>query len=171
MTRAKARPEELVLTEDRWRQVSDQLVALRTQRAEKVAAYAELARREGPDEFLLHYSQAEIAFLGRRIAQLEDTLANANLVDGAGGPADTVRFGSRVRVRWEDGAEEEYVVVTPPELELRSGHISCESPVGRTILGRHVGEHLAVPTPSGPLGLQVVAVAQAADEQGGSAAA
>jgi transcription elongation GreA/GreB family factor len=82
-----------------------------------------------------------------------------------------VRFGSRVRVRWEDGAEEEYVVVTPPELELRSGRISCESPVGRTILGRRVGERLAVPTPNGPLGLRVVAVAQAADEQGSSAAA
>ena len=170
MTRAEAGPEELVLTEGRWQQVSDHLAALREQRAERVAAYAEAAKQEGPDQFLLHYRQAEIAFLDRRIAQLEDTLAGATLVDGTGGPADTVRFGSRVRVRWEDGAEEEYVVVTPPELELRSGHISCESPVGRAVLGRRNGAVVAVVTPSGPLGLQVVSVAQATDGSGGGAA-
>jgi transcription elongation factor GreA len=163
MTRAEARPEELVLTEDRWQQVSDHLAALRGQRAERGAADAGVARREGPDRFLVHYRQAEIAFLDRRIAQLEDTLAGATLVDGAGGPPDTVRFGSRVGVRWEDGAEEEYVVVTPPELELRTGHISCESPVGRAILGRRAGDQVAVATPDGSLGLQVVSVAQAAN--------
>ncbi len=163
MTRAATRSEEMVLTEDRWQLVSDQLAAVRAQRAERVAAYAEFARREGPDQFLLHYRQAEIGFLDRRIAQLEDTLAGATLVDGVGGPADTVRVGSRVRVRREDGAEEEYVVVTPPELELRSGHISCESPVGRAILGRRAGDQVAVATPDGPLGLQVVSVAQAAN--------
>jgi transcription elongation factor GreA len=163
MTRAEAGPEGLVLTEGRWQQVSDQLAALRAQRAEKAAAHAELARREGPDQFLPHYRQAELAFLGRRIAQLEDALASATLVDGAGGAADTVRLGSRVEVRWEDGAEGAYVVVTPPELELRSGHISCESPVGRAVLGRRAGDHVAVATPSGALKLEVIRVAQAAD--------
>jgi transcription elongation GreA/GreB family factor len=61
-------------------------------------------------------------------------------------------------------------VVTPPELELRSGHISCESPVGRAVLGRRNGAVVAVVTPSGPLGLQVVSVAQATDGSGGGAA-
>jgi transcription elongation factor GreA len=163
MTRLQFAPDATALTEDGWRRVSDQLAALRAQRAERVAAYAELARREGPDQFVLHYSQAEIAFLDRRIAQLEDTLAGATLADGTGGLAGTVRFGSQVRVRWEDGAEEEYVVVTPPELELNSGHISCESPVGRAILGRGAGDRVAVATPNGPLGLSIVSVAQAGD--------
>ena len=93
-------------------------------------------------------AQVELAYLDQRIQQFEDTLSRAALAD-AGGPADVVRLGSRVTVRWDDGAEEDYVVVTPPELELRSGHISCESPVGRAVMGRRSAETVELTTVGG----------------------
>jgi transcription elongation GreA/GreB family factor len=61
-------------------------------------------------------------------------------------------------VRWDDGQVERYVVVTPPELDLRSGHISCESPVGQAVLGRRAGEVAKLMSPGGVSSLRLLDV-------------
>jgi transcription elongation GreA/GreB family factor len=168
VTQTQSAPSEMALTEAGWKRLSGELPALREQRAAKVASYKDLARQAEPGDYGLHALQAEVSSLDQRLTQYEDLLARARLIDLADGPPDVVRFGSRVVVRWEDGAEERYVVVTPPELELRSGRISCQSPVGRAILGCRPGERVAVQTPAGSLDLQVLSVAQddSADDGG-----
>jgi len=66
-------------------------------------------------------------------------------------------MGSRVRLRTDD-VEEEYRVVAPEDAAPASGLISMESPVGRALLGRGVGERVSVHTPAGVRGLTVVSV-------------
>jgi transcription elongation factor GreA len=69
----------------------------------------------------------------------------------------TVRVGSRVRLR-TDHVEEEYRVVAPEDAAPAAGLISMQSPVGRALLGRAVGEQVSVRTPEGVRGLTVVSV-------------
>jgi transcription elongation GreA/GreB family factor len=130
MTQAQRAPSETALTEAGWKRLSGELTTLREQRAAKVATCKELVRQAEPGDYALHSLQAEVASLDQRLAQYEDQLARARLVDLADGPPDVVRFGSRVVVRREDGAEERYVVVTPPELKLRRAASPVSPPSG-----------------------------------------
>ncbi len=68
-----------------------------------------------------------------------------------------VRVGSRVRVRDEDG-EEEFAVVAHIEADAVADRISAESPLGRALLGRHVGERVRFRAPGGIMGVTVVSV-------------
>ncbi len=147
----------MVLTEQQRQALAEKLAGLREQRVARLASYAQRAQQDEPDVHAAQTAQVELAYLDQRIQQLEDTLSRAALVD-AGGPPDVVRLGSRLTVRWDDGAEEDYVVVTPPELELRSGHISCESPVGRAVMGRRSGEMVELTTVGGVSRLLVLSV-------------
>ncbi len=68
-----------------------------------------------------------------------------------------VRMGSRVRVRDEDG-EEEFAVVAHIEADAIADRVSVESPLGRALLGRHVGERVRFRAPGGIMGVTVVSV-------------
>jgi transcription elongation factor GreA len=147
-----------MLTEQQWRDQSGELVALREAHAAWRWSHALRAHATGRGGLGTPYTSAEPDHLGERIRCLEESLSRADIVDTTGGPAEIVRVGSRVRVRWVDSAEEEYVVVTPPELELRSGHISYETPVGRAVLGRRSGETVVLKAVSGAMPLHILRV-------------
>jgi len=71
-----------------------------------------------------------------------------------------VRIGSRVRVRDIDG-EEEFAVVPPEEADIVAERISSESPLGRALLGRHVGDDVLFRAPGGVLAVTIVSVRDA----------
>jgi transcription elongation GreA/GreB family factor len=68
-----------------------------------------------------------------------------------------VRVGSRVRVRDEDG-EDEFALVTPEDVDTGANRISIESPLGRALLGRRVGDRVRFRAPGGVMGVTVVGV-------------
>ncbi len=70
---------------------------------------------------------------------------------------ETVKVGSRVRVRDEDG-EEEVTIVAECEADAFADRISAESPFGRALLGHQVGERVRFGAPGGIVGVTVVAV-------------
>ncbi len=70
---------------------------------------------------------------------------------------DVVRIGSRVRVKDADG-EEEFAVVPDEEADARADRVSADSPLGRALLGRRVGEQVRFRAPGGIMGVTVVAV-------------
>ena len=69
----------------------------------------------------------------------------------------TVRIGSRVRVRDSYG-DAEFSVVEPAEADITDERISAESPLGRALLGRHVGDQVRFRAPGGVLSVTVVEV-------------
>ncbi len=70
---------------------------------------------------------------------------------------ETVKVGSRVRVRDEDG-EEEFTIVPECEADAFADRISAESPFGRALLGHQVGERVRFRAPGGVVGVTVMAV-------------
>jgi transcription elongation GreA/GreB family factor len=75
--------------------------------------------------------------------------------------AGMVRIGSRVRVRDADG-EDEFTLVPEHEADAHTRRLSADSPLGRALLGRHVGEHVRFRAPGGVMGVTVLAVDGAA---------
>jgi transcription elongation factor GreA len=70
---------------------------------------------------------------------------------------ETVKVGSRIRVRDEDG-EDEFTIVPDCEADAFADRVSAESPFGRAVIGRQVGERVRFRAPGGIVGVTVVAV-------------
>ncbi len=89
-------------------------------------------------------------FLEGRKAQLQQRLAALSLVNLDKIPYDRVAYGSRVLLYdFEQDKEVEYRLVTPEESNLAQGLISISSPIGKSLLGRTVGDGVEIVTPSG----------------------
>ena len=89
------------------------------------------------------YVKARLAQLGKRLADL--SLINFNNL-----PRDAVSFGSTVLLHDVDkGTEIEYKIVSSEEADVSKGMISASSPIGRSLIGKKVGDEVSVQTPSG----------------------
>ncbi len=112
------------------------------------------------DNAELEAAKNEQAFIEGRIHTLETLLAHAVLIDGnhASGAAEGVGLGSTVTVRDEEGAEIVWTIVGSAEASPRNGRISNESPVGRALMGKRVGDKVTVQAPAGAVVYEIVAV-------------
>jgi len=93
-------------------------------------------------------SKREQAFLEGRIREIETVLNNAQIVEGNGAHG-TVVIGARVTICEGSGDAETYQIVGRTEADPLAGRISNESPLGRALLGRRVGDSVQVHTPGG----------------------
>ena len=133
---------------------------LKTVRRAEVAERLHNAMAEGEVEENPEYEDAknEQAFVEGRILELEAILANAVVIENKG-PANEVRLGSRVTiVDLETGNKEQYLIVGSAEADPQNGRISCESPVGRALLGHKVNDVVVVQAPQGQLKFKVAQI-------------
>ena len=100
----------------------------------------------------------EQAFIEGRIRELENILSTAIVAPRHEDSFDSVEFGSSVTVVTAGGAERRYTVVGSAEAAPLEGKISNESPVGRAVLGRKVGDEVEVETPSGVTKLTITEI-------------
>ena len=138
--------------------------------AQKAQLEAELAELEGPrraeaveaiararsfgdlsENFEYHAAKNEQGLLERRITILRDRLDRAVLVDEADSPTGTVVVGSRVKIEDERGEQ--------MDVEISSvGGVSPDSPVGRALMGRKVGDEVEIEAPRGAWRARVLSV-------------
>jgi transcription elongation factor GreA len=98
------------------------------------------------------------AFLEGRILELEGVLRNATVVEGASGAREIVEVGCMVTVR-ESGEEPEvFTLVGAKEADPRNRKISNESPIGRALMGRRVGERARAETPGGTIVFEIMKI-------------
>jgi transcription elongation factor GreA len=98
------------------------------------------------------------AFLEGRILELEAVLRNATIVENSGGQRETVEVGCMVTVR-ESGEEPEvFTLVGAKEADPRNRKISNESPIGRALMGKRVGERARAETPGGTIVFEIVKI-------------
>ncbi|MBI4464320.1 MAG: transcription elongation factor GreA [Acidobacteria bacterium] len=89
-------------------------------------------------------------YVRARLAQLSKRLSDMSLVNFNSIPRDRVALGSTVLVYdAQKGAEIEYKIVTSEETDASKGMISTSSPIGRSLLGKQVGDLITAQTPSG----------------------
>jgi transcription elongation factor GreA len=95
-----------------------------------------------------------------RIAELEDKLSRAEVIDVSKLSGATVKFGATVTVLDEDTEEEKrYQIVGEPESDVKSGRVSFASPIARALIGKKVGDTVEVKTPGGGKSYEIVKVA------------
>jgi transcription elongation factor GreB len=107
-----------------------------------------------------------LAALAQRRAELERRIASAERVPLPTGPSDTVRFGATVTARGEGGLRR-YRIVGVDEADAARGNIAFVSPLARALLGRAVGDRVALRAPRGVQELEIVAVDYADQPEGG----
>ena len=98
-------------------------------------------------------------FVGARLAQLKQRLADLSLVNMNNIPKDRIAFGSRVVLYDLDrDSEIEYRLVTSEEADVGKGMISTTSPIGRGLMGKREGDTVTIRTPNGPREFEIRSV-------------
>ncbi|MFO7634594.1 MAG: transcription elongation factor GreA [Caldilinea sp.] len=153
--------QPVFLTPEGLKKVRDELEYLTTVRRREVAQMIAEAKAEGDISENAGYDEAKTAqgFLEGRIRELEAILKNAKVISENSAAPDVVVIGRTAVVR-EEGAdlEEEYTIVGPPEADPSKGRISNESPMGRALLNKRVGEQAVVVSPDGEIVFKIVKV-------------
>ncbi len=146
------------LTQERYDELAVELNTLKTAGRKDIADRLKHAKDMGDLSENFDYQEAreEQSRLEKRIVQIEELLKRSVIIKKPEG-SQTVRIGSRVRV--QNGSDVvAYTIVGSSEAQPTAGFISNESPLGRGILGKKVGDTVAVRTPAGEAAYQIIAI-------------
>ena len=156
--------KEYKLSSKRLDELKEELNYLKTVREKEVAEMIKEARSFGDLSENSEYDEAknEQAKLYGRIAEVENILNHAVIIDESedgATPEGFIGLGCRVVVRdLEFDEEETYQIVGSQEADPMNGKISDDSPFGRAIVGKRVGDTIEVNAPTGLLKFQVISV-------------
>jgi transcription elongation factor GreA len=95
-------------------------------------------------------------FLEGRIQELEYILRHATIIENNGNHREVVGVGSTITVQEENFPPEIYYLVGTAEADPSNGRISNESPIGRALMGKKVGNSVVIETPAGELRLKII---------------
>ena len=153
--------KEYKLTPQRLQELQDELVYLKTVREKEVAELIKEARSFGDLSENSEYDEAktEQGKLYSRIAEVEEILSNYVVIDESDDGGNYVRIGSTVTVLDKEFDEElVYKIVGSQEADPMNGVISEDSPVGRALLGKNVGDDVVVDAPAGSVEYKLLKV-------------
>jgi len=141
------------LTREGLKKLEEELEHLRTVRRAEIADRLHQAMEDGELIENAEYEAAknEQAFIEGRILTIEVLLSEAVLIE-EDGPTNMVRVGSTVKVQEDGSKPEQYTIVGAAEANPAKGLISNESPLGKALLGRKVGDEIKVNAPAGVRG-------------------
>jgi len=105
-----------------------------------------------------HKAKEDQSFLEGRIQELEYVLKNAIIVEAHEGARDKVEIGVQVTVQEGEFLPETYLMVGIKEADPSKGRISHESPIGKVLMGSHVGDVVIAETPGGQVQLKVIRI-------------
>lgn len=145
-------------TEEGLQRLKDELHQLRSV-DRKVATQAIVdARDKGDLSENAEYDAAREAqaLLELRIAKLEEVIANARIIDETKLDLSKASILTTVKIKnLKNGASMKYTLVAENEADLKIGKISVDSPIGRALLGKKVGEKVNVDVPAGKMTFEV----------------
>ena len=153
--------DRIPMSKEGYEKLKLQLDTMNNEEMPKIAEAIAEARSFGDLSENAEYDAAREAqgMLQARINELQDKLARAMIVDRSTLPTDRVVFGSRVKVLDLDMKDEEdFILVGPGEEDYDQNKILTTSPIGQALVGKQVGDEVAVPIPRGTLKLRVVGI-------------
>jgi transcription elongation factor GreA len=148
------------LTREGLEKLQAELEHLRTVRRQEVAELIQESRERGGTVSNAEYEEAknELAFIEGRILTLENLINRATIIEKGQASKDTVEVGSRVTVKNEQGRSAKYTITGSAEANPSHGKISNVSPIGKSLLGKRIGDIADAEVPSGNIKLEIVAI-------------
>ena len=106
-----------------------------------------------------HAAKERQSFNEGRISEIENKIANAEIIDVSKLTGETVKFGAKVELFDDDTDEESiYQIVGEHEADIKDGRLSITSPLARALIGKAVGQCIEVVTPGGSKGYEIISV-------------
>ncbi len=150
-----------VLTRKGEQKLKEELNELKSVRRRDIAEKIKVALSFGDLSENSEYDEAknEQGMIESRIAEIEQTLAHAQVIDDEDVSTEKVGIGTTVKILdMEMNEEMEFKMVGTKEANISSGKMSDESPIGAAIMGHAVGEQVEVETPSGVIGFKILEI-------------
>ena len=151
--------KKILITREGLVKLQSELEQLLSVRRQDVADKIKRAREKGGTENNAEYEDAknEQAFVEGRILMLENVVKNATVIE-APALVGVVEVGDKVLIQNQDAKIEQFTIVGSAEASPVEGKISNESPVGKALLGKKIGDEVEVATPAGIIKLLIMDV-------------
>ena len=149
------------MTAEGYRVLDDQLKQLKSVERPSVISAISEAREHGDlsENAEYHAAKERQGWIEGQIAEIEDKLSRAQVIDVSKLSGDTVKFGATVTVVDEDTEEEgSYQIVGEHEADVKAGKISIASPIARALISKSVGDSVEVNTPGGVKAYEILKV-------------
>ena len=150
--------EIIYLTAEGYKKLKDELDHMRSVERPAISAAIAEARDKGDLSENAEYDAAREAqgLLEMRIAKLEDTIANARVIDESKIDKSKVQILSRVTlINHNNGKEVTYTIVSEKEANLREGKLAIGTPIAKALLGKKVGDVVEVTVPAGVIKFEI----------------
>ncbi|HEX3537329.1 MAG TPA: transcription elongation factor GreA [Stellaceae bacterium] len=152
---------KIPMTVDGFQRLQEELKQLKSvERPAIIRAIAE-ARTHGDlaENAEYHAARERQSFIEGRLADLEDKLARAEVIDISKLSGSVIKFGATVTLADEEtDAEQTFRIVGEDEADIKDGRLSVTSPLARALIGKGQGDSVEVSTPRGPKSYEVVTV-------------
>lgn len=148
-------------TKEGLEKLQNELSTLKSKGRQDIARQIAEARDKGDLSENAEYDAAKDAqgHLEAKIAQLEDLVASARLLDESNIDTSKVSILSKVTIKnKKNGASVTYTLVSEEEADLKAGKISTMSPIGKGLLGKKIGEIADITTPAGQMAFEIVKI-------------
>ncbi|EFI15940.1 MAG: transcription elongation factor GreA [Bacteroidetes bacterium] len=149
------------MTEDGYKKLADEIAQMEAVDRKAISAQIAEARDKGDLSENAEYDAAKEAqgMLEMKIAQMKETLANARIIDESKLKTDSVQILNTVRVKnLANKQEMTYTLVSENEANIREGKLAINTPIGKGLLGKKIGEVAEINVPAGLMRFEVVSI-------------
>lgn len=153
--------QKIPMTPEGLERLEEELRRLRNEERPAIIRAIAEAREHGDlsENAEYHAARERQSFIEGRLAELEDILSRAEIIDASKLSGDVVRFGATVLLADEETEEEAtYRLVGSYEADAGAGRLSVTSPLGRALIGKTLGDVVEVTTPRGAKAYEVIRI-------------
>lgn len=153
--------ERVPMTQDGYKKLEAELHRLKSEERPRIIQAIAEARSHGDlSENAEYHAAKEAQGLNEaKVAELEDKIGRADIIDPASMSGNTIKFGATVTLVDEDTDEKvKYQIVGDLEANVREGRISISSPIARALIGKSKGDSAEVTTPKGTRSYEILKI-------------
>ena len=153
--------DKVPMTLDGFNRLEEELKRLKSEERPEIIKAIAAAREHGDlsENAEYHAARERQAFVEGRVAELEDKIRRAEIIDVKKLKGKDIKFGATVKLADEDTDEEvTYQIVGEHEADIKSGRLSITSPLARALIAKTAGESVEVTTPNGAKSYEVMSV-------------
>jgi transcription elongation factor GreA len=153
--------EKVPMTAEGYASLEREVRRLKSEERPRIIQAIAEAREHGDlsENAEYHAAKEQQSLNEARVADIEDKLSRAQVIDVSKLSGDTVKFGATVTIVDEETDEElRYQIVGDDEADVKQGRIAINSPIARALIGKSVGDSVEVVTPKGSKDYEILKV-------------